>query len=600
MSARFNKIFLIIICAVAVFNIFFPRVGHAPYKIQVLDAYGGKDPSLRVYNNRNKTEFLDYYTTPKLKYLRIYNQEIWGFCILRKGLSISKEKVDFHFVKTQGECESESNIKKYNKDHSPLTLKFSRFMISLLLLLGIYLLTLGVKKFSTMGREYWIVPIVVLFTLIVWLSISWPANFDDDLNFILYEINNYLYSSWFGYNFYAIFLGLVEFYDHIGIFPIFTSFVVFILFFYFAKVGKMLNHPRLISWWYAGLLLLPTIGLQVTFISRDVLSSIMLICLALSCYFFPRKSQSLNSKLSFIIFISFLSVLAISLRTDTILSVGILFIYIMSFVLRGKKERGLIIAVFLGFLFLHKVATSYFTPYAKDARNTKLAASISHTVGEMITRGYSSDNLERDKEILSRYYHLDKIRRMHKDNDIPAFHHGGVKYEAVKDISDLVKVYIKMIVNNPLLYLEGRLKLLNYSFGAVVGKTFFIANDMRYIPHKTGKIYQFVFDHNMYSYGIPEKNSIRNKFDDIIGTSLIYKAIHVIYIPFLALIICLCLFKKTPITAMAASILLVKMVPFFFLAPAGQFKYYLDIYWGGLLLVPLLYAEYRKNTNSDN
>ena len=190
---------------------------------------------------------------------------------------------------------------------------------------------------------------------------------------------------------------------------------------------------------------------------------------------------------------------------------------------------------------------------------------------------------------------MDKFYQFPSDTDVAASHNGLLRTDANpgEGISSLVKLVTKMVLDNPILYLKSRFTLFYHAF--------FGTTETIIVPDFVGTIYSseeslvLANEINFLQYSVGlfglDNDNIEEGFREFFG---FYREMYNFIPSLLVLILSLCLFFWCPLSATISIILIARLIPFFFLIPSSYFKYFFDLYLGGLLLLPILVFELHK------
>ena len=156
-----------------------------------------KELSLRVYNSKDQKRFSDYYIYKDDFNLSLFDQPIWGFCII-SNLPVISSKIQSTSHKyrkmklVQGTpaeypCRYISEIRKYNDEVMTqelyLTRIFSCILLSLFLLFVFYIIEKSkesLRKPNSPVLIIFFILSIVFIELFIWSHLLYPGIFDYD------------------------------------------------------------------------------------------------------------------------------------------------------------------------------------------------------------------------------------------------------------------------------------------------------------------------------------------------------------------------------------------------------------------------------------
>lgn len=588
--------------------IFIPNTAYQPKALrfkQDISQESKAKPQVIVFNSKDKKIHRSYDLYKDTDKLYLLFRPIWGVCSIG-GLNLSDAKInekeiDVPAAQSIEECAKITQMKLLNEVASNKVLTgawvisslFFGFFLSLFVFVLKRVKELVKSDRPALFRMAWPIGLGGVVALL-YHYMSFPVIFDVDFVDTYNHARKFYAGSWFTFLNELIVLAFVLIKESILFISICFSFASFIL---FGAYQVLLDKLKVSAPWklYSVLVFcLPTVGFFTNLISRDVIVCMIHLALAFGLIF--RKLNSRTSALCFMdFFLFFLAVTAISLRREAILTGGLFVLFYVSSIGLPRKAKGILLA-FFGILFLGDLGLKrIYTPGAGPA--IKMAITASHYIGSIITDpNYESDDKDKDMEIINRYYKYDMIMKYHQEEVILPVYKGAYRENIHgKFPSDLKNLILKLIWDNPWLFVKGRM-LMTYHMLFGTDKTIGLPRDLNTIgPDYFRTDYVLAGDFTSYKENLPAlaEIGVQVQYNDF--TKKLYSMLP-------SLIICLLLlifYKRTPASAMGASILLARIPAFALLTAAGQFKYLFDVYAFGLLVVPLAIAEYKMAKNKE-
>lgn len=555
--------------------------------------------SIRVFTSPDLTEYEDYkLSSPPLF---IIGLPVYGVCI-KQELENVQVHIDWKVLKLNRadlppECVISTPIKRYNKDVSPRVLNLARFVSGAIIALGlVYVFWLifcfieltkkNHKKLILIGlSSIWFSGILYFYSVI-----NFPVLYDIDLMNSYRSALSTISDSWFSHLDTLLMLSFLNIVDNVRVFLLVsiigcTSILTWLIsILYDLKISKRWS---LIIWLIP---LVPTFGYMTNYISRDLISAYLHLVLAFS--FFAIKAKCYPplrnlSKLDIIFLVA--AVFAASIRSEAITTAMVFMFFFLFFTGLNRKAKVASSLLFILLFTLSRFSAHWMYPN-DNARKYKIIYSVSHIIGSIITEEYKSDDKQRDNEIISRYFNLNKILNEHVENNIMPVHNGAV-VDNPPDTKELALLAIKLSWDNPILFLKSRATMFLHTIGAT-------SKTIR-IPRESAKTIQrpqlSKLGDQVRFHKFEEAPSQRLwKLGEYIQMDLMYNSLSWSYNIIPQLLICfisLFLFKVAPLSAMASSVILARLPIFFILLPAAQFKYLFDLMAFGILIIPFLVWE---------
>jgi hypothetical protein len=596
-----------------------PSKGHEPKVLNLVttgsQSFKGQN-SLRVFNNRERSKYTDYYILTDNYNLQVADQPIWGFCFLNnikyKSATINSQREPDNtpellklspVLDSSDKCQFISKIKKFNqrKNYPAVTAANLTTALGLSLIFTffvwlMYQVQSSLKESSESKSE---VKFYCFFTLISfgiiygWYLLSYPGLFDIDIYYTYHESILYNIGDWFSYLNNLIFRSILNISKDISFFSFPTMLIILIMEMFYFKLLRNLKFSRWVAIPILLLLCIPSVGFWIHYLNRDLLSCLASLTLAL---YIPYRCLKEPSKLIRKIDLTDIFFISIACFVSTIRRDGMITatMFIISFLLLtkfSKKTKIQVIIITLLFKAIFFSAGNYMA--AGSSRRHKILTSLSHHIGTFLAVDYKTDSKEKDKELISKFYKFDMLIDKHKDNVAEHALLGAVDHSSTTPLLELYKLDLKLIFNNPLEFLKSRVKMFFYTFGPST-KTFLYAKDIAK-PNLHQESENIVGFHNMKKTSFP---GLQAKGLDLLNRQHQYIYRLLFYNGSLSLVICLIVmfsFKTTPISSLTSLVLLARLPILFFLLPVAQFKYVFDIYLLGFLIIPIYIYEYRKN-----
>ncbi|HXH31146.1 MAG TPA: hypothetical protein VNJ01_10075 [Bacteriovoracaceae bacterium] len=173
----------------------------------------------------------------------------------------------------------------------------------------------------------------------------------------------------------------------------------------------------------------------------------------------------------------------------------------------------------------------------------------------------------------------------HSDYDIDAFHRGGIRHPvSVENFQHFLKTSLKIISENPLLFLKNRIIITSYMFGLrkefsyAVGDEYFLSLD--YLTKVKASL-------GFPDYQRPDNGPLKSLLPFIYRTHPIYFRSYLIP---LALLLWF-LLKRRPVFKFICLIFVARTLLICLTAPAGFFKYNYALWIFVVFALPLLWRE---------
>ena len=582
-----------------------------------------KELSLRVYNSKNQKTFSDYYVYKDHFNLSIFDQPIWGFCIISDlpviSLEIQNTDEDrkVKLVKgTPGEypCRYISKIKKYNREIMSYALYlariFSCLLISLFVIFIFYIITKIKKNFKRPDSPVLIIFFIlsiVFIELFVWSHLLYPGVFDYD-TFTTYHghSKHYHFSEWFSYANSFFFLSFMTMWDHIRVFNYVSIIVALMLVGYYLVLLYRIKLLRKVCPLIPIIFLVPSVPVILNFVGRDMGSALLHLTLSFSIpyrYIADKKEHSKSVQV-FDILLFVVAFLASNLRREAILT-SLVFTILYLFVRNiGRTEKVALLSFFVLLnifsLFLNHKVDNYGTT------NIKMIISLSSSIAVIVRDDYQSSDKSMDRKIIEDYFDYDILVESYSDRWTPINGlQGGIREEAhTKKMSPLYWLVFKLIKDNFSIFIKSKIRRIYFTFSEshppyddfyyfssrqdqhMAEELKVIGNENRFQLIKESSFTKMIKNNiNLKPYAVWMRSHSTDHWAYFfkVGPSLII------------MIITLLMFKKTPISAMASAVILARLPAMFVLLPDCRFKYVYDFFLFGFFIIPFFIWELKKN-----
>jgi hypothetical protein len=361
------------------------------------------------------------------------------------------------------------------------------------------------------------------------------------------------------------------------------------------------GKARLAAWAAVGawLLLIP-IWAGLTFVSQDITAACLKLCLAaLLVRAWARRAQHPGLSKRWVWGASVLLVLIVLHRRETLL-LALAFPLLCAFLKFVGVRRAVVWSLLLGAVcwgvrgpIERALMPKEYYEWGRD--QDYQATSYAATLGYMVKHGYASRDYEADKRAIEKFFGLEKLRGDYNPLRLTGYYWGNARGpHAPGEIAELRKVYINAARNNLAAYLGHRVMVTVACF----------ADPWRYLcvyPHREDLDDAALFTIHVplaRKYGlIPDRGrrdllarasrTLRDESEPGIGRGglgWIWNGL-----PWLGVVLLsAALWRKRPLAAACAGIVLCTFPVIFLLAPEAQFKYVVDYTLMGVVLLPVL------------
>lgn len=410
----------------------------------------------------------------------------------------------------------------------------------------------------------------------VLLAILWPGLLTPDTRALYLWAFEYPLSDWFG-SFTALqYSAALQLLPHVGFFAIFQLAMWCIAMglsdYVLRKNGAKLWVRLALQ---AFLMTSVAVMYEIFQLSRDVS---FVIALAAHLAFqteriFARERTSLESTVGMAIS----GALMCAIRLDSIVVVlaSVAMVYLFA-----PRARHQLVAAAAVFLTLYVFFTPLSGTLAGRLRNTfgYTLSLIINPLGYIINNDFRSPDREKDLQTIDKVVSVDVIKKIQKPDEIAAYWGGAVREQSTwQERRDFMRVFLRLVVTNIDLFLEGRLITfmgatgLRERNGAYVHKDYDSSSGGG--KDVSGLIAAPLFpDARANLLGFVKSSATYG------GATLSGSALNFNVLPsILICIVILGFFRKAPAAASVAAVLLVKAFLMVAFAPASQHLYYLSL-----------------------
>jgi hypothetical protein len=563
---------------------------------------------IRLYTSKDHGQSLDYKVLTKDYYFSVYNSEIWGFCFPKSnkskflGLRLNDSATVGQIQ--PNECKYKSITKQYHKKVKSNLNFFVRILAiiscmlllhSLFLLLRYILLTLTNKSFSEYRLELFF-GVTSATLMYFWNSITYPTLLDFDITETLKGAGRLHFGTWFSYlNNLSVSI-LMKMRLTLGGISVLTSFIIWLgLNIYFKFINKL--HQNKFNLFFCFLILLnPLIAYSCHFLSRDLYSSLLLTSFGITFIYisivYAKKEIKINYQL---IIFYIIGILASELRREAIIPVLIIFIVFFKYNNFNKSNIMRSIVILFSLKMLSFGLLKIVNPGEDKNTYLKIKVSVSHIISSIIHSEYSSEDHSQDKKDISKFFDFDKMVNLHTEYQVTPFHRGAFINTDNYDLTGLLRLTFRLIKNNPYKFLQSRAKLFLSIVG--IGKNSYLFGEHIYKLKKNNDFAHRFNISEFQSYITPRSKLNFEYFNRLHPKHLMTIPVISIFFytitPIIILFLIVLLFKKLKFSSVVSFAMLLKLPVLFLLAPANQFKYGLDLYLMGYLIIPLAIYEYK-------
>jgi hypothetical protein len=231
------------------------------------------------------------------------------------------------------------------------------------------------------------------------------------------------------------------------------------------------------------------------------------------------------------------------------------------------------------------------------SRNQKIYITLSHYIGSIIKDDYISEDKARDKRIINEYYDYEIMKKRHVHYDVLPLHYGARKWRGKERLDVLIKFTIKLIVDNPKIFLKSRYRMIQELILPSAYLSHYSDDYGWYLKQKRWKFSNELLVHNIWMPFKIRTNMYIEKIRDFLLSKnhiILYSSLPSLVILFLTLLFC----RKLNFLALLSVPYIFKSFVMFILMQKAQFQYFADIYILGLMLIPFIIIELRQTEKS--
>ncbi len=537
--------------------------------------------------------------------INILDEPVFGLCFMGdmkiKSLEINGVKYSVGNLKRDfGGCEYATTIKKYNGKITNKFLKISHIFSCVVFTFFISALVwLAYKEFllQKKSREYLAsCSIALLFIGLLYLAV-YPALYDIDLLNTIITTKQFFSDAWFTYLDNVWVMTMLNFWDSVRVFPFFSFSLLFLSIALYLKILEELGMLKKWKYYLFLFLLLPSVWSHVAYISRDIFANLHSLLLSMSFLLILILQKKKNlTKLCLLDFVAIYSaVFAMTIRTDLI-PLGVIFIILYCKLRKlNLKQKALAIGFYAVLVTVSVMTRNTLTPDAISAKKIKAIVSISHPLSAILHSKNKKDITDSDLRLIDQYIDVEMLQKFYAETDVVAMHRGALRKEWKFDLGDLIFVTGKLIKNNPWVFLESRIKMFYHTFGSTsltslpVWQHFSWSDDQNIHSRNEAKVL------NLY---LPVSKTLTKKVFEVhqyATENFLFRSIYNTFPSLLLLIVSVLFFKYTPICASVSLFTLARVPILFILAPAAQHKYIIDMYFLGILILPIFIWEMKTS-----
>jgi hypothetical protein len=219
-------------------------------------------------------------------------------------------------------------------------------------------------------------------------------------------------------------------------------------------------------------------------------------------------------------------------------------------------------------------------------------------LGAIITKDHTMTEQNKSMKVIGNYFDINIIKKYHTDHDALAVFNGAIKKSSPPQLKKLYNVVIRLILDNPWLFIKNRIVMMRHMFLAT-NKTLTLNSDLDGIPTTPPDFETKIA--NTTGLLVVKKTGEELSPFKYIGQKLLrlyrthpFVRVFFTFIPSLFLfIVSIFFFRRAPLTAMIGLICFIRVPIFIMFAPAAQMKYLFDVYLYGLIFIPVFYWEFR-------
>ena len=427
-----------------------------------------------------------------------------------------------------------------------------------------------------------------------WLFIQWPGHFIYDTFALMNTLAEGQYSGWhsYVYSFYVKpFFVLNKDLSLLGLFQIcFFSLIASYIWTWLIAHGC----KKIIVWACTLFFLISPIHYVMSiFYNRDPLHAWLNILLGFLMFTIFLEGTSQCKKYMFII-VSFLTCILAELRQDSIVLVPtVLLVFFFIFDKKIDFIKWVVVPLLTLFIVINKVIPTFI--HADNMSAVYGLTAIINPMGALLKEGNRDQLTTKDIEAVEKVAKIEDFIEQHTGLEINLFHKGLANLNpSESEFKDFIKVYFKLILENPLIFLKNRWHLFLIALGVHPSeKPMYFADSLH--PDELER--STFMQESASRHGISKvpRFGIFQRAHYVIYT-MIYP-LRVIFssggIGFILLVVSLLFFKRLPATACFSAIILCRVAIVFLAAPAPQFKYLYAVMLASYFIIPLAYCEFR-------
>ena len=453
----------------------------------------------------------------------------------------------------------------------------------------------GVSVVGSLGPVFWTYFIILLSVFSIWLVGHWPGLFIWDTFVNLDDARAGVLNRWVSYSYSYYLIALTRVYNapqFIGFVQITLAATVAAGFFAWAYARS--GRSPIIHWLFALFLIMPMNSIMNIYYTRDWLFSWIAVSVAMlfSIFALRWRAEGISPTPLQWALLALLTTIVGDLRQDNLFILALLPALVFIVFWRGKRVLMNFSVWYISFLLLSASIGLYHPSPNWLYRLTGIINPMSY----MLHHGYQSENSEEDHMVLDQVVDYDAFMKMEDDYEIPGsldkYRRAAVSPE---DFDAFQRLYLKMVVRAPHLFLENRAKMTLAAMG-VGGHTHYFTDDLT-----SGNAQIVSMAQNLQIQKNPPSKLLNTGLNRL--SAIFFKScLKVIFgNTFPAVILCLLalvMARAMPVSAAASALILLRVPGVVLLAPAPQFKYLYSVYLFGFFLPALMLIEWRSRSSA--
>lgn len=432
--------------------------------------------------------------------------------------------------------------------------------------------------------------------MLIFLFLTWPGVWRWDDLFIADYASKLMVSywhHWITYIFYIISFSVIPFpagvvFFQILIISLSVGWVSYRMF----KVFK----PKF-QWFLLILMLFPSVINNNLYPMRLCLYA-HLVFLLLSSIVLKYESQKDITKYDIVLW-GVLTAITASWRTESLFFIIVIPVVLLITFRKRLHIKSVICYVLIAVTLTAGIMKIQKTGEANESSQDYSLTAILSPLSAIIKTDFKSDDPNRDLERIDRVISVESLL---KEDGITVFWTEGTRSYTQEDLNNLMKVYLKLVINNFSTFLKNQWQLFSHASGLVRNASNSIGNSAYIFTATDEEIYD-TFREN-YIFNQPVNKQLRKNVISILEcrsfysyetTTVLYPVLYNVLIP-IAILIFVVIYgfiRKRRIYAVLSLLVLVQTGLIFATAPSAFFMYYFPTYICGYGLGILFYLSLR-------